>query len=178
MAGWSGRRRAFGLASSSETTRVSVIGGGRVVPDDAAYATAREIGRRCGRRGYDVVCGGRAGVMEAACRGASEAGGRTIGILPGEDPGTANPHVDVPIATGLGHARNPLVVMNGEAVIAVDGGVGTLSELGFAGVFERPTAGLGTHDVPGVEVVESPRAAVAFVESAVSERMVESDRET
>jgi uncharacterized protein (TIGR00725 family) len=156
--------------------RVSVIGGGTVTDEQAQ--TAEEVGRRLAQRGHTIVCGGLGGVMEAACRGASEAGGRTIGILPGEDPGTANPHVDVPIATGLGHARNPLVVMNGEAVIAVDGGVGTLSELGFAGVFERPTAGLGTHDVPGVEVVESPRAAVAFVESAVSERTVESDRET
>jgi uncharacterized protein (TIGR00725 family) len=156
--------------------RVSVIGGGTVT--EAQAETAEEVGRGLAERGHTVVCGGLGGVMEAACRGASEAGGRTIGILPGEDRAAANPHVDVPIATGLGHARNPLVVMNGEAVIAVDGGVGTLSELGFAGVFERPTAGLGTHDAPGVEAVESPRAAVEFVESAVSERTVESDRET
>jgi uncharacterized protein (TIGR00725 family) len=108
--------------------------------------------------------------MEAACRGASEAGGQTIGILPGEDRAAANPHVDVAIATGLGHARNPLVVMNGKAVIAVDGGVGTLSELGFAGVFDRPTAGLGTHDVSGVEAVSSAVEAVEFVESAVEAR--------
>lgn len=143
--------------------RVSVIGGGTVT--EAEAETAEEVGQLLAERGHTVVCGGLGGVMEATCRGASEAGGRTIGVLPGEDRTAANPHVDVAIATGLGHARNPLVVMNGDAVIAVDGGVGTLSELGFAGVFDRPTAGLGTHDVPGVEAVESPRAAVEFVES-------------
>ncbi|NEU55669.1 TIGR00725 family protein [Halorussus sp. MSC15.2] len=143
--------------------RVSVIGGGTVT--DAEAETAEEVGRRLAERGHTVVCGGLGGVMEAACRGASEAEGRTIGILPGEDRAAANPHVDTAIATGLGHARNALVVMNGDAVIAIDGGVGTLSELGFAGVFDRPTAGLGTHDAPGVEAVSSPAEAVAFVES-------------
>jgi uncharacterized protein (TIGR00725 family) len=148
--------------------RVSVIGGGTVT--EAEAETAEEVGRLLGQRGHTVVCGGLGGVMEAACRGASEAGGQTIGILPGEDRAAANPHVDVAIATGLGHARNPLVVMNGKAVIAVDGGVGTLSELGFAGVFDRPTAGLGTHDVSGVEAVSSAVEAVEFVESAVEAR--------
>ncbi|MFC4447503.1 TIGR00725 family protein [Halorussus aquaticus] len=143
--------------------RVSVIGGGTITESEAA--TAEEVGRRLGERGHTVVCGGLGGVMEAACRGASEADGRTVGILPGEDRTAANPHVDTAIATGLGHARNALVVMNGDAVIAIDGGVGTLSELGFAGVFDRPTAGLGTHDAPGVEAVSSPAEAVAFVES-------------
>lgn len=145
--------------------RVSVIGGG-TVPEEQAEV-AEEVGRLLGERGHTLVCGGLGGVMEAASRGASEAGGRTIGILPGEDRAAANPYVDVAIATGLGHARNVLVVLNGDAVIAVDGGVGTLSELGFAGVFDRPIAGLETHDAPGVEAVDSPADAVDFVESAV-----------
>lgn len=143
--------------------RVSVIGGGAIPDEQAELAEA--VGRRLAERGHTLVCGGRGGVMAATCRGASEAGGRTIGILPGEDRSAANPHVDVPIATGLGHARNALVVLNGDAVIAVDGGVGTLSELGFAGVFDRPVAGLETHGAPGVEPVDSPAAAVKYVES-------------
>ncbi|USZ67364.1 TIGR00725 family protein [Halorussus salilacus] len=147
--------------------RVSVIGGGTVTESEAELA--EEVGRLLGERGHEVVCGGLGGVMEAACRGASEAGGRTVGILPGEDRRAANPHVDIPIATGLGHARNGLVVMNGDAAIAIDGGPGTLSELGFAGVFDRPVAGLETHDAPGVEAVETPREAVAYVESAVGD---------
>ncbi|WP_135829426.1 TIGR00725 family protein [Halorussus halobius] len=145
--------------------RISVIGGGTVPESEAGVAAA--VGRLLAERGHTLVCGGRGGVMEAACRGASEAGGRTVGILPGEDRAAANRHVNVPIATGLGHARNALVVLNGDAVIAVDGGVGTLSELGFAGVYDRPVAGLDAHDAPGVEPVASPEAAVDYVERAV-----------
>lgn len=145
--------------------RVSVIGSGATT--DEEYALAEEVGRLLGEHGHTLVCGGRGGVMEAACKGASEAGGETIGILPGEDRSAANPYVGTAIATGLGHARNALVVMNGDAVIAVTGGPGTLSEIGFAGVFGRPVAGLRTHDAPGVEVVETPEEAVAYVERAV-----------
>ncbi len=105
--------------------------------------------------------------MEAACRGAKAAGGETIGILPGDDPTAANPHVDTAIATGIGHARNALVAMNGDAVVAIGGAAGTLSEIGFAGVFDRPVAGIGTHDVSGIESVETPEEAVEYVERAV-----------
>lgn len=145
--------------------RVSVIGGSTVTDSEAE--TAEAVGRRLAERGHTVVCGGYGGAMAAACRGASAAGGRTIGILSSDDPTDANPDVDVSIATGLGHARNALVVMNGEAVIAVDGGNGTLSELGLAGVYDRPTAGLGTHDVEHIEAVDTPEEAVRYVESAV-----------
>jgi uncharacterized protein (TIGR00725 family) len=145
--------------------RVSVIGGGSV--DDSTAAQAREVGRLLAASGHVVVCGGLGGVMAAACEGASAADGESIGILPTTDRSDANDHVDTVIATGLGHARNPLVVMNGDAAIAIDGGSGTLSELGFAGVFDRPVAGLGTHDAPGVEAVETPAEAVDYVESSV-----------
>jgi uncharacterized protein (TIGR00725 family) len=147
--------------------RISVIGGSTVT--DAEAERAEAVGLLLGERGHTLVCGGLGGAMEAACRGASEGGGTTIGVLPGEDRASANPHVDVPIATGLGHARNGLVVLNGDAVIAIDGGSGTLSELGFAGVFDRPIAGLGTHDAPGVEPVDTALAAVEYVESALGE---------
>ena len=145
--------------------RVSVIGGSTVSKPEAE--TAEAVGRQLARRGHTLVCGGYGGVMAAACRGASEAGGHTIGILSSDDPADANPYVEEPIATGLGHARNALVVMNGDAVIAVDGGGGTLSELGYAAVYDRPTAGLGTHDADHVAGVETAAEAVDYVECAV-----------
>ena len=147
--------------------RVSVIGGSSVPPETAAVAA--ELGERLANRGHAVVCGGLGGVMEAVCRGAREAGGETIGVLPTDRPSDANRHVTVPIATGLGHARNAVVVMNGDAAIAVDGSHGTLSEIGMALAHGRAVAGLDTHDVAGVEAVESPAEAVDYVEEAVGE---------
>jgi uncharacterized protein (TIGR00725 family) len=145
--------------------RVSVVGGSRV--DEETAAVAERVGRLLGERGHELYCGGLGGVMAAACRGAREAGGRTVGILPGEDPAAANPHVAVPVATGLGDARNALVVLNGEGVIAVDGGPGTCSELGLAGAAGRPVAALDSFDLPWVRACERPRAAVEHVERAV-----------
>ena len=142
--------------------RVSVIGGSSIGPETAAVAET--LGERLAERGHVVVCGGLGGVMEAVCRGARAAGGETIGILPTDDRRDANPHVTVPIATGMGHARNALVVMNGDAAVAVDGAAGTLSEIGLALAQGRPVAGLDTHDVDGVEAVDSPAAAVEYVE--------------
>ncbi|MFD1633890.1 TIGR00725 family protein [Haloplanus ruber] len=144
--------------------RVSVIGGSTV--DERTAERTRTLGELLGERGHVVVCGGLGGVMEAVCAGATRAGGETVGILPTADPDDANAYVDTAIATGMGHARNAMVVMNGDAVVAVDGGPGTLSELGFAGVFDRPVAGLDTHNVDGVEAVETPAAAVDYVENA------------
>jgi uncharacterized protein (TIGR00725 family) len=145
--------------------RVSVIGGGRV--DSEPKEMAVEVGRLLAQRGHTVVCGGLGGVMEAVCRGAKDAEGTTIGVLPGENPADANDYVDIAVATGVGHARNALVVMNGDAVVAIDGGGGTLSEIGFSFVYDRPIAGLGTHDVDGIEACATPEAAVKYVESAV-----------
>ena len=147
--------------------RVSVIGGGSVGADDRERA--REVGRRLAAADCTVVCGGLGGVMAAACEGAKAEGGRTIGILPGSDREAANEHVDVAIVTGLGHARNALVPLNGDAVVAIDGGPGTLSELGYAGVFDRPVAGLGTHDVDGVYPADSPADAVEHVAEALAD---------
>ncbi|MFC6752220.1 TIGR00725 family protein [Halorubrum tibetense] len=146
--------------------RVSVIGGSSVPPDTAAVAT--ELGSLLADRGHTVVCGGLGGVMEAVCRGAREAGGETIGILPTARREDANPYVTTPIATGLGHARNALVVLNGDVVIAIDGSGGTLSEIGLALAHDRVVAGLDTHDVDGIEAVDSPAAAVTHVETAAT----------
>jgi len=145
--------------------RVSVIGGSTVT--DEKYERARRLGRELGERGHEVVCGGLGGVMTAVCRGASEAGGHTIGVLPTGRRADANEYVDTAIATGLGNARNVLVVMNGDAVVAVDGGPGTLSELGHALDLGKPVAGLDTHRIDGlagIEHVETPGEAVAYVE--------------
>ena len=142
--------------------RVSVIGGSSVPSETAAVAEA--LGERLAKRGHTVVCGGLGGVMEAVCRGAANVGGETIGILPTDRRADANPHVTVPIATGMGHARNALVVLNGDAAIAVDGSHGTLSEIGMALAHGRAVAGLDTHGVAGVEAVGSPAEAVAYVE--------------
>ena len=144
--------------------RVSVIGGSTVT--DEQYQQARRVGALLGERGHQLVCGGRSGVMEAACAGASDVGGHTIGILPGERREAANEHVDTAIATGMGNARNVLVVLNGDAVIAVNGTTGTLSELGHALDVQRPVAGIATWDLEGIEAVSTPEAAVDYVESA------------
>ena len=143
--------------------RVSVIGGGAV--SDRHDRLAEEVGRLVAGRGHTLVCGGLTGVMEASCRGAKAAGGTTIGILPGDDPRAANPYVDVPIATDMGNARNVLVVLNGDGVVAVDGSAGTLSEIGHALDLGRPVAGIQTHDVDGVAALETPLAAVEHVEA-------------
>ncbi|WP_247003559.1 TIGR00725 family protein [Halosolutus gelatinilyticus] len=145
--------------------RVSVVGGGMITDEETDLAAA--IGRELGARGHAVVCGGRGGTMAAVCRGAKAEGGTTIGILPDESRDEANDYVDTAIATGLGHARNALVPMNGDAVIALAGGHGTLTEIGFAGIYDRPIVGLGTHEVPGVDTVETPAEAVDAVEAAI-----------
>ena len=147
--------------------RVSVIGGG--VIDRETAATARAVGRELAERDHTVVCGGLGGVMEAVCEGADEAGGDTIGIVPGPDREAANEYVDTAIATAMGNARNVLVVLNGDAAIAIDGSTGTLSEIGHALDFDRPVAGIDTHDIEGVEAVDSAAVAVDHVESAVGE---------
>lgn len=143
--------------------RVSVIGGSTV--DDGTYEEARELGRILAERGHTVVCGGYGGVMEGVCRGAKEEGGTTVGVLSGDDPDAANDYVDVPVATNMGEARNALVVLNGERVVAVDGAYGTLSEIAHALVLGKTVVGLDTHDVEGVEEVETPRDAVELLEA-------------
>jgi len=122
-------------------TRISVIGAGECGPD--TEAVAERLGLLIARNGFDLVCGGRLGVQLAACRGAKSAGGLTIGLLPGLDFSQANDFVDVPVVTGLGHMRNFLVVKNGSAAVAVEGGAGTLSEIGLALKSGIPVVAIG-----------------------------------
>ncbi len=124
---------------------ISVIGGSQPTPE--AEALAEQVGFELARRGVTVACGGLKGVMEAVCRGAKAMGGTTIGILPGSDPQTGNSWVDIPICTGMGYARNVIVVLTGRAVIAVDGAYGTLSEIGYALGSDVPVIGLNTWSV-------------------------------
>ena len=108
-----------------------------------------------------LVCGGLGGTMEAACRGAKQAGGTTVGLLPGESRSDANPFVDVAIPTDLGEARNALVVRAADAVVAVGGGYGTLSEIALALRAGKRVVGLGTWEIDGVVAADDPEAAVA-----------------
>jgi hypothetical protein len=121
---------------------IAVVGGDPAPAQ--ALQLAEDAGREIARRGHVLICGGRGGVMEAACKGASEAGGVTVGVLPDTDRGAMNRYVQIPIVTGIGRARNLVIVLSADAVIAIDGGYGTLSEVAFALQHGKPIAGLGT----------------------------------
>jgi uncharacterized protein (TIGR00725 family) len=126
---------------------IAVVGAGDDDAPAAELAAAETVGRRVGEAGAVLICGGRGGVMEAACRGARAVGGLTVGILPGTDRAGANAYVDVAVPTGLGEARNALVVRAADAVVAVDGGYGTLSEIALALAAGTPVIGIGTWEL-------------------------------
>ena len=134
------------LMSDRRPMIIAVIGGGDPAP--RAIQLAEDVGSELARRGAIIVCGGMRGVMEAVCRGAKSAGGTTIGILPGNEPATANDYIDIPIMTGMGYARNAIVVKTGRAAIAIDGAYGTLSEIGHALGDGIPVIGLETWQLP------------------------------
>ena len=140
------------------TRYVAVVGPGEASPEEAA--AAEEVGRRLAEAGARVVCGGLGGVMAAACRGATDQGGITIGILPGADRSEANEWVSVAIPTGLGELRNGLVVRAADAVIAVGGAYGTLSEIALALKTGLPVVGLGSWDIDGIRPAATPAEAV------------------
>ena len=128
---------------------IGVIGGREATADQAAVA--ERAGEGLAGLGLTLLCGGRGGVMEAACRGAERAGGLSIGLLPDEDWHSANPYVGVPLATGIGVARNALIARAAFALIAIGGGTGTLSEIAFGLQFGRPVFGLcGAPAIGGV----------------------------
>jgi uncharacterized protein (TIGR00725 family) len=140
-------------------TYVAVVGSG--VATDELYEKAREVGRLIAERGATVVCGGLSGVMEAAARGATEAGGMAIGILPDEDRRRQNGYLTYSVATGVGQARNLAVVCSGDVVIAVGGEYGTLSEIGLARKAGRPVVVLEGWDLgEHVSAASSPKEAI------------------
>jgi uncharacterized protein (TIGR00725 family) len=124
---------------------ISVSGSGDAPPE--ANALAEEVGGLLAQAGAVVVCGGLGGVMEAVCKGARSAGGRTVGILPGTERADANPYVDIALPTGLGESRNALIARAADALIAIGGEFGTLSEIGFALKIGTPVVGLGTWEL-------------------------------
>jgi uncharacterized protein (TIGR00725 family) len=138
---------------------VAVIGGGSCTTEETALA--EETGRLLASQGAVVVCGGLGGVMEAVARGAKANGGMTVGILPGADPAAANAYIDLPIATGLGEMRNFLIVRSAQALIAIGGGVGTLSEIALAQRIGKPVVGLHDSFRNAVDIPRVERAADA-----------------
>jgi uncharacterized protein (TIGR00725 family) len=142
---------------------VSVIGGNQCAEEEARIA--EQVGAELARRGVTLICGGLSGVMAAACKGARSAGGMTVGILPGSRREDANPYVDIPIVTTLGEVRNVIVACSGQAVIAIAGEYGTLSEIAHALRNGIPGIGLGTWSL--VRDNGSPDHSVVVADSAV-----------
>jgi uncharacterized protein (TIGR00725 family) len=140
---------------------VAVVGAGDDV-EPRLLAAAEAVGAELARRGAVVVTGGLGGVMEAACRGARSAGATTLGILPGDDRADANAFVSVAVATGLGELRNGLVVRCADAVVAIAGGYGTLSEIALALKAGKPVVGIATWEIEGVRAAADASEAVAL----------------
>ncbi|MBZ0154700.1 MAG: TIGR00725 family protein [Alphaproteobacteria bacterium] len=138
---------------------IAVIGPGTA--EKKELHTAEEAGRLIARRGAILVCGGLSGVMEAAARGAKEAGGTTVGILPQNHCNEANPYIDVPVATGFGEGRNVVIVRTADALIAVGGEYGTLSEISFALKTGKPVIGIHTWNIRGIIRAEDAEDAVS-----------------
>jgi len=138
---------------------IGVIGAGSC--DDRIYSIAEEMGRRIAESGAALICGGLGGVMEAASKGAKEAGGLTIGILPGFDKADANSYIDIPIVTGLSHEEMSLVVRSSDIVIAIAGGYGTLSEIALSLKMGKTVIGIETWEgVDDIIRVKNPDEAM------------------
>lgn len=145
--------------------RIAVIGPNECSPEE--YEWGRAVGREIAKAGAMLICGGLGGMMEAAAAGAHEVGGLTLGILPSHDDSTANPHIDIPLPTGLGEYRNILVVRAAHAVIAISGRYGTLTEMAYALRLNTPLVALHSWELlqngnrePAVHAVTSPEEAV------------------
>ena len=152
-------------------TLIGVIGSREC--DAAAHERARTVGRLLAERGYGVICGGLSGVMESVCKGAFEAGGLTVGVLPGDSVDSANQFVTVRIATGMSIARNVIIIRSSAAVIAMTGGAGTLSEIAHCLQLNVPVVSLGSFNVsPEIHQVTTPEEAVEKAVAMAEEREV------
>ena len=149
--------------------RIGVLGPGTAA--GPTLALAEEVGAEIARRGAILICGGLGGVMEAAARGAKQAGGLSVGILPGFDAREASEFIDVPVVTGMGEALNVLVVRSSNAVIAVAGSYGTLSEIALALKIGVPVVGLGTWELRGPDGSEPPIVRASSAREAVTKAM-------
>lgn len=136
--------------------------GGNVV-DDLVYNKAYQAGKIIAEKGCILICGGLGGVMEASAKGAHEAGGMTIGILPGISKEDANPFITIPIVTGMGNARNIIITRTCDLAIAIDGKYGTLSEIAFCLKFGKPVLGIDTYNIEGVKTVSNVEDIALFL---------------
>ncbi len=141
------------------TKTIAVIGAREC--DQNIWQIAEKLGGLLALSGFKVICGGLGGVMEAVCKGAKSKQGVTIGILPGDSSTEANPYVDIAVATGMGIGRNLIIIRSADAVIAVNGGFGTLSEISFALQLKKPVIGIGSWDVSEhIHPVDTPEEAM------------------
>lgn len=141
---------------------LAVVGAGNAAPE--IYEMAVAVGREAAHRGLIVITGGLGGVMEAAAKGAREAGGLTLGILPGGDRSEANPYIQIAVATNIRHARNSIIAHTADALIAVDGEYGTLSEIALGLKLGKPVVGMRVSwNIPGVVQAEHPQEAIEKV---------------
>jgi uncharacterized protein (TIGR00725 family) len=159
-------RQDLYVRNHERVTLIGVIGASHTTAP--VYAAARSLGAEIGRRSWWVVCGGLGGVMEGACRGAREVGSHAIGILPGADRHSANSWVDVSIVSGIGEARNTIIARTAHAVVALPGGLGTLSEIAFCIKFGTPVVallprGCESRGYPELEVVTGAAEACEWV---------------
>ena len=151
--------------SSLPKPRIGVMGPGSCPPE--IYELAREVGYRIARKGAILICGGRGGVMEASAKGVRDGNGIAVGILPGESAVEANPYIDIPIITGLGNARNAINVLTSQAIIAIHGSYGTLSEIALALKCGTPVIGLRTWALTSPAGTALPIILVETAEEAV-----------
>jgi hypothetical protein len=141
---------------------IAVIGSGQC--ESSIYQLAFEVGEEVAKKGAILVCGGLGGVMEAAAKGASLAGGLTVGILPGPSCNSANPYIKIPVATDMGQARNVIIAHTADGLVAVSGGAGTLSEIGHGLKIGKPVVGLKTiPNLRGVHYVDSAQEAITRI---------------
>jgi len=137
---------------------IAVIGGRECNPDQ--YQEAMQVGKGIAERGDVLICGGKGGVMEGACRGAAENDGLTIGILTGSDTSEANPWVRIALPSGIGIARNYLIAQSCQAAVAIGGRYGTLSEIAYCLQLQKPVFAIGSWEIPGAQVVDSAAEAL------------------
>ncbi|MCF7873481.1 MAG: TIGR00725 family protein [Candidatus Omnitrophica bacterium] len=147
---------------------IAVIGGSKC--SEKAYKTAKVVGELIAQENWVLVCGGGPGVMEAACCGAKQSGGVTVGLLPSYDGKEANNYLDIKIPTGLGFVRNTLVVRSADYIVAVDGKYGTLSEIGFALSEGKIVVGIDSWDIEGIIKKETPKDAIEEIKYHVKQK--------
>ena len=156
-----GRTPEHNTARMKKIPLIAVIGGRKA--DRTLKKEAEEVGGLIAQSGGILVCGGLHGIMGSASKGAKNAGGMTVGILPQEHTKDANPFIDVAIATGLGIGRNVIIARTADALIAVGGEYGTLSEIAFGLQMKKPVIGIGTWDIRGIIPAQDAKEAVAKV---------------